>query len=67
MIAGVTRKAALAVITLPYSDTYFLTAYQRECAETFQAGHVSGFECFGGVPMRISWLYPATTLVTRRR
>jgi transposase len=63
-IAGVTRKAALAVITLPYSDTYFLTAYPRECTETFQAGHVSGFEFFGGVPLRIS--YDNTTIAVTK-
>ena len=64
VIAGVTRKAALAVITLPYSDTYFLTAYPRECTETFQAGHVSGFEFFGGVPVRIS--YDNTTIAVSK-
>ena len=54
-IAGQRRKAALGVITLPYSDTYFLSAYPRECAETFQAAHVAGFEFFGGVPVRTSY------------
>lgn len=54
-IAGVRRKAALGVITLPYSDTYFLSAYPRECTETFQAAHVAGFEFFGGVPIRTSY------------
>ena len=54
-IAGTRRKAALGVITLPYSDTYFLSAYPRECTETFQAAHVAGFEFFGGVPIRASY------------
>ena len=31
VIAGERTKAALGVITLPYSDTYFLSAYPREC------------------------------------
>ena len=53
-------KAALGVITLPYSDTYFLSAYPRECTETFQAAHVAGFEFFGGVPLRTS--YDNTTI-----
>lgn|GEM_PF-4686925 len=35
------------VITLPYSDSYFLSAYPRECTETFHARHTSGFEFFG--------------------
>ncbi len=54
-IAGERCKAALGVITLPYSDTYFLSAYPRECTETFQAAHVAGFEFFGGVPVRTSY------------
>ncbi len=54
-IAGVRCKAHLGLITLPYSDTYFLSAYPRECTETFQASHVAGFEFFGGVPSRISY------------
>jgi transposase len=63
-IAGVRRKAALGVITLPYSDTYFLSAYPRECTETFQAAHVAGFEFFGGVPLRIS--YDNTTIAVSK-
>src|SRR5271169_5823770 len=63
-VAGVRCKAALGVITLPYSDTYFLSAYPRECTETFQAAHVAGFEFFGGVPVRIS--YDNTTIAVRK-
>jgi transposase len=54
-IAGVRTKAALAVMTLPYSDAYFLSAYPRECTETFQTGHVAAFEFFDGVPTRTSY------------
>src|SRR5271155_2531032 len=54
-IAGERCKAALGVITLPYSDTYFLSAYPRECTETFQAAHVAGFGFFGCVPLRTSY------------
>jgi transposase len=54
-IAGVRTKAALAVMTLPYSDAYFLSAYPRECTETFQTGHVATFEFFDGVPTRTSY------------
>jgi transposase len=63
-IAGERCKAALGVITLPYSDTYFLSAYPRECTETFQAAHVAGFEFFGGVPLRIS--YDNTTIAVSK-
>ena len=40
IIAGVQMKAALSVMTLPYSDVFHVSAYPRECTETFQAGHV---------------------------
>jgi len=63
-IAGERTKAALGVITLPYSDTYFLSAYPRECTETFQAAHVAGFEFFGAVPLRIS--YDNTTIAVTK-
>jgi transposase len=53
-IAGVRRKAALAVMTLPYSDAFFVWAYPRECTETFQAAHLAAFGFFGAVPRRIS-------------
>ncbi|MGH3180740.1 MAG: IS21 family transposase [Streptosporangiaceae bacterium] len=55
VIAGVERKAALAVMTLPYSDAYFVSAYPRECTETFHAGHVAAFSFYGGVPIRTSY------------
>ena len=54
VIAGLETKVALAVMTLPYSDAYFVSAYPRECTETFQAGHVAAFSFFGGVPVRTS-------------
>src|SRR3974377_2404553 len=63
-IAGVRCKAALGVITLPYSDTYFLSAYPRECTETFQAAHVAGLGFLGGVPVRIS--YDNTTIAVSK-
>jgi transposase len=54
-IAGDRVKAALAVMTLPYSDAFFVSAYPRECTETFQQGHVSAFEHFGGVPTKCAY------------
>ena len=59
-IDGVRVKAALAVMTLPYSDAFFVSAYPRECTETFQAGHVAAFEFFGGVPTKTA--YDNTTI-----
>jgi len=54
-IAGVETEVALAVMTLPYSDAYFVSAYPRECTETFHAGHVAGFEFFGAVPTKTDY------------
>ena len=52
---GVLTKAALFVMSLPYSDAVFIRAYPRECSESFQDGHVRAFAFFGGVPTRISY------------
>ena len=60
VIAGERMKAAFAVMTLPFSDAWHLSAYPRECTETFQAAHVAAFEFFGGVPTRTS--YDNTTI-----
>ncbi|MDP1797011.1 MAG: IS21 family transposase [Planctomycetaceae bacterium] len=53
--AGVERKVALFVMTLPYSGAIFIQAFPRECTETFLEGHRRAFEFFGGVPRRISY------------
>ncbi|MBA3480304.1 MAG: IS21 family transposase [Pirellulales bacterium] len=54
-LAGERTKAALFVMTLPYSDAVFVQAFPRECTEAFQEGHRRAFEFFGGVPTRISY------------
>ena len=64
VIDGVQTKAALAVMSLPYSDAFCVSAFPRECTETFQAGHVAAFEFFGGVPTRTS--YDNTTIAVRK-
>jgi transposase len=64
VIDGVECKAALAVMTLPYSDAFCVSAFPRECTETFQAGHVRAFEFFGGVPTRTS--YDNTTIAVKK-
>src|SRR5271155_5323631 len=50
---GHLRKVAFFVMALPYSDAFFVMAFERECTETFWEGHVRAFEFFGGVPTRI--------------
>jgi transposase len=52
---GQTTTVALFVMTLPYSDATFVSAFARECTETFLEGHVRAFTFFGGVPRRISY------------
>jgi len=54
-VAGVLRKVAFFVMTLPYSDAFFVMAFERECTESYWEGHVRAFEFFGGVPSRISY------------
>ena len=53
--AGVERKVALFVMTLPYSGAIFVRVFPRECSETFLEGHRLAFEFFNGVPRRISY------------
>lgn len=48
-------QAALFVISLPYSDAFYIQAFPRECTESFQEGHKRAFEFFGGVPTRVSY------------
>jgi len=52
---GEITEVAFFVMTLPYSDAFFVCAFLRECTETFQEGHKRAFEFFGGVPTRISY------------
>ena len=52
---GVLRKVMIFAMVLPYSGAMSISAYERECTETFQDGHVRAFNFFGGVPKRISY------------
>jgi len=52
---GEREKVALFVMSLPYSDGFFICAFPRECTEAFQMGHLLAFEFFGAVPHRISY------------
>ena len=54
-IAGILRKVAFFVMSLPYSDAFFVMAFERECTESYWEGHSRAFEFFGGVPCRISY------------
>ena len=50
-IAGKKCKAHFAVMSLPYSDAFFMCAYPRECTESFQDAHVSRVTFFGACPI----------------
>ena len=52
---GQSRKVAMFVMSLPFSDALFCQIFPRECTETFQEGHRRAFEFFGGVPKRITY------------
>jgi len=52
---GVLRKCPFFVMSLPYSDAFYVQVFERECTETFWAGHVRAFEFLGAVPTRISY------------
>ena len=54
-MAGVLRKIAFFVMSLPYSDAFFVMAFDHECTEAFWEGHVRAFEFFGGVAWRITY------------
>ena len=54
-VCGALRKVGFFVMVLPYSDAFFVMAFERECTESYWEGHVGGFEFFGGVPHRISY------------
>ena len=54
-VAEVLRKVGFFVMVLPYSDAFFVMAFERECTETYWRGHAQAFEFFGGVPIRISY------------
>jgi len=54
-VSGILRKVALFIMALPFSDAFLVTAFEKECTETYWEGHVRAFEFFGGVPHRISY------------
>lgn len=54
-IDGKLRKVHVFTMALPYSDMFFLMAFERECTEAFWEGHIRAFQFFGGVPNRITY------------
>jgi transposase len=54
-VAGKLRKIAFFAMSLPYSDGFFVMAFDRECTETFWEGHVRAFDFFQGVATSIRY------------
>lgn len=54
-VAGKLRKCPFFVMSLPYSDGFFVAVFERENTEAFWEGHVRAFEFFGAVPTRITY------------
>jgi transposase len=64
VIAGVRRKAHFLAVSLPHSDTCFVSAYPAETTEAFLDGHNEAFAFFGGVPHTM--LYDNTKIAVAR-
>ena len=54
-VNGVLRKCPFFVMSLPYSDGFFVQVFERENTEAFWEGHVRAFRFFGAVPTRITY------------
>ena len=54
-VSGVLRKVHFLGMVLPYSDSFFVVTFERECTETWSDGHVRAFEFFEGSPRRITY------------
>jgi transposase len=52
---GCLKKCPFFVMSLPYSDAFYVQVFERECTESFWEGHVRAFRFFGAVPTRISY------------
>lgn len=54
-VSGELRKVHFLAMVLPYSDAFFVVAFEQECTETHWEGHIQAFEFFQGVPRRITY------------
>ena len=54
-VNGTLKKCPFFVMSLPYSDAFYVQVFERECTESFWEGHVRAFGFFGAVPTRISY------------
>jgi len=54
-VGGNLKKRPFFVMSLPYSDAFYVQVFESECTESFWEGHVRAFGFFGAVPVRISY------------
>ena len=54
-VSGCLKKCPFFVMSLPYSDAFYVQVFERECTESFWEGHVRAFRYFGAVPTRIGY------------
>jgi len=54
-VSGVLKKCPFFVMSLPYSDGFFVQVFERENTEAFWEGHVRAFRFFQAVPNRITY------------
>ena len=66
MEGGVLEKIVFFVMSLPHSDTVYVQAFPRICAEGMWEGHVRGFCFFGEAPWRITYDYDRTLVDPHR-
>ena len=52
---GTLKKVVFFVMSMVHSDSMFVTAFPRECTESFLEAHVKAFDFFRCVPNRISY------------
>jgi len=64
IIKGKGVKVHYLVMQLPYSDAFFVKAYESENTESFCDGHASAFKFFGGVPKHI--LYDNSKIAVKK-
>lgn len=63
-VNGSLKKCPFFVMSLPYSDAFYVQVFESECTETFWEGHVRAFRFWGVVPTRIS--YDNTSIAVSR-
>jgi transposase len=54
-VSGILKRIVYFAMVLPYSDAFFVMAFERECSESYWEAHSRAFDYFNGVPHRIRY------------